>query len=408
MKILLATFFMVPHLGGVWKYMQQLKTKLELLGHEVDLLGYGEGNNFVHVVNENREIMKNKLNPLLHTILNRQSHPMIHEDPIINYYEFLRYFYELGGSYLGLDKYDLIHTQDVLSTACLNRIRPENTALLASLHGSVAHELKHHVNHVLKHSTSGLACTYIDKLEYEGATSAEYTIVANEWLKNILTSEFQVPADQLNVLHYGYETDQFLKLMKEESPIPHDAEKKVIIYTGRLAERKGVNYLLSALSQLKALRQDWVCWIVGDGPELETLQSQSKNLALDKDVRFLGKRDDVPYLLSNSDIFVFPSLLDNQPLSIIEAQIAGKPVIVSDAGGIPEMVEHGVTGILFPAGHTQMLCANLDHLLTDETYREFLGSNARKWSLNHWSLDNWVNNLLNIYQSAISKRKSAS
>ncbi|WP_404332368.1 glycosyltransferase family 4 protein [Mesobacillus maritimus] len=405
MKILLATFFMVPHLGGIWNYMQQLKIRLESLGHEVDLLGYGEGNHFVHIVNEQRQIEMNQLKSFLYPVLDQQTNAIIHKDPLIKHYEFLRYYYELGATYLGLEKYDLIHTQDVLSTACMNRIRPNHSALVASLHGSVAHELKQHVNNVLKTPTAKQACAYIDKLEFDGASSGECTIVANNWLKNMLINEFLVSPEQIKVLHYGYDIEGFAKKLKESPPVKRPVNKKIITYTGRLTEIKGVHHLVGALAQLKQIRNDWVCWIVGDGDKKEELQMQSIALGLENNVFFLGRRDDIPALLESSDIFVAPSLLENQPLSVIEAQIAGKAVIVSDSGGLPEMVNHESTGIISPSGDESLLCFNLNRLLEDRQLRETLGTNAQSWGLSYWSLDNAIQSILNVYQNALSKKQ---
>lgn len=407
MKILLATYFIVPHIGGVWNYMVQLKQKLESLGHEVDLIGSGPNHNSVHIVNQNRMVEKDQIFPLINAKLIKQTNGTLYADLVVRHYEFQRNMYELCITQLGLEKYDLIHTQDVFSSAWIKHVKPESTPLVATLHGCVAHEMKHYVTYVHKTPTSNLACTYFDKLEYEGATSAEFTIVANKWLKNILTKEFQVPNDQINVFHYGYDTETFLKRMMDISPIQYPVDKKVVIYAGRLTILKGVHDLISALSQLKGIRNDWTCWIVGDGDKLAELQTQSKSLGLENDVCFFGNRNDIPYLLSLSDIFVLPSLLENQPLSVIEAQIAGKPVIVSDAGGLPEIVEHGITGVISPAGDASMLCINLNYLLEHETYRKNLGFNAQKWGLAHWSLEKGVKNVLDVYHSAISKRKNA-
>ncbi|MGG0386034.1 glycosyltransferase family 4 protein, partial [Priestia filamentosa] len=122
------------------------------------------------------------------------------------------------------------------------------------------------------------------------------------------------------------------------------------------------------------------------------------------DIVFLGRRNDIPYLLSQSDIFVFPSLIENQPLSVIEAQITGKPIITSDAGGLPEMVQHGVTGLTYPNGNIEKLSNNINLLLENKAYRETLGNNAKKWGMNHWSLDEGVKNVIKVYEHAISKR----
>lgn len=408
MKILLATYWVVPHLGGVWNYMGQLKRKLELLGHEVDLLGYGENNNYIHLVNEDRKVNRDQLLPLVYTNLTKQPPQANHVNALVRYCDISRRVYELGVSYLGLEKYDIIHTQDVYSTACINRIRGKETPLVATLHGCVAYEMKHHImNNMNQTSTSAMACSYFDELEHEGSTSAEITIVANNWLKRILTDEFHAPSNQIQVFHYGYDTKAFLERIAEtESQVQRPNDKVVILYTGRLVELKGVHHLISALGRLKKLRKDWVCWIVGEGEDQDMFQDQSKSLGLENDIIFLGRRNDIPYLLSKSDIFVFPSLIENQPLSVIEAQITGKPVIASDTGGLPEMIQHGVTGLIYPKGNIEQLSNNINLLLQHKAYRETLGNNARKWGTNHWSLDQGVKNVVNMYEQAILKRKN--
>jgi len=408
MKILLATYWVVPHLGGVWNYMGQLKRKLESLGHEVDLLGYGENNNYIHLVNEDRKINRDQLLPLVYANLTKQPLPANHADALVKYCDISRHVYELGVSYLGLEKYDIIHTQDVYSTACINRIRGKETPLVATLHGCVAHEMKHHIiNNMNQTSTSAMACSYFEDLEHEGSTSAEITIVANNWLKRILTDEFHAPSKQIQVFHYGYDTKAFLERIAEtESHVQRPNDKAVILYTGRLVELKGVHHLISALGQLKKLRNDWICWVVGEGEDQDMFRAQSKALELENDIIFLGRRNDIPYLLSESDIFVFPSLIENQPLSVIEAQITGKPVIVSDTGGLPEMVQHGVTGLIYPKGDIEKLSNNINLLLQHKVYRETLGNNAKKWGMNHWSLDQGVKNVVKVYEQAIFKRKN--
>lgn len=406
MKILLATYWPIPHLGGVWSYITQLQKKLELLGHEVDVLGYDEDNLNVHLLSENKKMERDKLLPLLQAKLNKQNYPELYANKLVEYTEFQRYIFELGTAYFGLDKYDLIHTQDVISTACIDRIRPRNIPLVATLHGSVAHEIQHQLTTVHKSSNSYMANAYYNALEEVGATSSEITIVANNWLKNILIDEFQVPENQIRVLHYGFDTESFVKKMKEKSLISSPKDKKVIIYTGRLTELKGVQHLLDALGKLKKVRQDWVCWIVGSGDEEVKLRTKSRTLGLEDYVYFLGKREDVPFLLSKSDIYVLPTLLENQPLSLIESQIAGKAAIVSEVGGLPEMVEHKVTGLLTPPGDSDKLYENLALLLSNDLLRKSLGSNAKKWGMTYWSIDKGIKNLLAIYSEAVSMGKN--
>lgn len=406
LKILLATYWSIPHLGGVWNYMTQLKMKLELLGHEVDVLGYDEDNLNVHLPYKKKKIAREMLMPLLHTKISTKNFPEMYENKLVEYTEIQRCIFELGAVYFGLEQYDLIHTQDVISAGCIDRIRPKHIPLVATLHGSVAHEIHHQLTTIHKSPNSYLARTYYDELEKKGATSPEITIVANNWLKNILIDEFSVPAEQLKVLHYGFDTESFIKQIKVKSLISAPKDKKVILYTGRLAELKGVQHLLAALAKLKKRRQDWVCWIVGTGSEETKLKIKSNELGLDDYVHFLGKRDDVPSLLAKADIYVLPTLLENQPLSLIESQIAGKASIVSEVGGLPEMVQHKVTGLLTPPGDPVKLYENLKLLLRDDKLRKKLGANAKKWGMTHWSIDQGIKDLINIYYEAISMREN--
>ncbi|MGG0736898.1 glycosyltransferase family 4 protein [Niallia taxi] len=404
MKILLATYWAIPHVGGVWNYMEQQKREMEKLGHEVDLLGFNADSSAVYIINKDKEIEREKLLPLLEGKLTEEAYPELHVNALVKYTEFQRYVFELGAAYLGLAEYDVIHTQDVLAAASIARVLPENTALVATLHGSVAHEIRHQLKNIHKSPTSYMAKAYYDALERNGATAPDYTIVANDWLKNILIKEFNVPQEQLKVLHYGFDTDTFIEDMTKENTsllIPKD--KTVITYTGRLIEMKGVHHLIAALGKLKEDREDWVCWIIGEGDNQAELKKQVAELGIEDDVFFFGNRGDVPYLVSKTDIYVFPSLLENQPLSLVEAQIAGKPSIVSDAGGLPEMVKDGVTGLIYPAGDVKALYERLKLLLSSPEFQKIIGKNAQIWGLDHWSLSKGVQSVLEVYEEAIAK-----
>ena len=405
MKILLATYWTIPHLGGVWNYMQQLKKSLETHGHEVDLLGYGEDNTIVHIVNQGRRVEKNKLHAFLQAKMPPELFPNLYLNKLVEYTEFQRYIYELGAVYLGIDKYDLIHTQDVISTLCLSRVKPSTTPLIATIHGSVAQEIHLQLQSIHKSPTSYMAKEYYDELEYLGVTSSDISIVANQWLESILVHEFNVPQNHLRILHYGFDTEEFIKHKNRSIPLERPNNKKIILYSGRLVELKGVHYLIKALAQLKAVRDDWICWIIGDGEMKSELQFLTKSLKLEDDIYFFGTREDVPAILSKAHIFVLPSLIDNQPLSLIEAQIAGKASIVSNVGGLPEMVTHNVTGLLVEPGNVHELFESINRLLSDPIFSKRIADNAKKWGMSHWSFENGVRNLLTIYEEAISKKK---
>lgn len=397
MKILLATYWSIPHVGGVWQYMTQLKTKLESCGHKVDILGYDKSNLNVTVINKGLVLPRDKVTPLIDAHFIQNHHPAMYANSLVKWTEIQRYVYELSAAHFGVKDYDIIHTQDVLSTVAMKRIKEPHTPLIATLHGSVAHEIRRQLKTIHKSETAYLARGYYDDLERDGAMAADTTIVCNQWLLNILANEFKVPRQQMNVLHYGFDTENFIRKSREKPAIEAPKDKKVIVYTGRLVELKGVNYLISALGKLKQVRSDWVGWIVGTGEKESELKSQVMSLGLGDSVQFLGKQDNVPSLLTQADILVLPTLIENQPLSVIEAQIAGKAVIASKVGGIVEMIEHGVTGMLTPPEDADTLYATINQLLSNNQLRKKLGMNARKWGLTHWSIDRGTQDLLNIY-----------
>ncbi len=234
--------------------------------------------------------------------------------------------------------------------------------------------------------------------EYYGATSSDITIVPTEWLKNLYVKEFNIPSDHLKIVPYGMDIDNVLRKTDQYPKIERPSNKKVIICSARLVPVKGHECLLNALAMLKEERNDWICWIVGDGPLRKQLEQQAKRMNLKDEIIFLGNRNDVPSLLHQSDIFVLPSLQDNQPFSVMEAQVVGKPVVVSDAGGIPEMVVHGETGLISPAGNDEVLYQNLKTLIEDDDYRNSIAERGKQRALTQWALGTMVDKTLEVYK----------
>jgi glycosyltransferase involved in cell wall biosynthesis len=405
-KILLATYWNIPHLGGVWPLMCQIKEKLESLGHEVDLFGNCEDGSGYHIVNKNLVIKKEKLLPLLYTQLNHVNYQILHVDERVFYQEIERYCMELAAVYFGLDNYDIIHTQDVISTRCLSRAKPKQTPLFASIHGVLAGEIiqSHKFSdpeasvEKIKKTSNWKHYWALDKL---GTDSADLIHTSSQWTKNSFINEYGVSKDRIVLFQYGINIEEFIKKMDKETEIKKPQNKKVIIFTGRLVQIKGIHFLIHSLFQLKKVRQDWICWIVGEGQMKDHLQKLVADLGLRQYVKFLGSRDDVPALLKISDIFVLPSLQDNMPLSLIEAQISGKAIVVSDAGGLPEMVKHGENGLIAPAGQSEPLFEHLKTLLEDDSYRNMLSSNSKQWALKHWGIDLMTERILTIYKNMI-------
>ncbi|MFM9280064.1 glycosyltransferase family 4 protein [Paenibacillus jiagnxiensis] len=400
MNILLATFWPIPLLGGVWPFMLQIKHGLEQRGHTVDLLGNASDGTKYHIVNQGRELRKEFLLPMLERNLNDKVASPLNVDAWIHHAELDRYCMELSAAYFGIDHYDLIHTQDVVSTLAMSRVKRKHVPLVANIHGSLAKEVM--LGHQDRESPMW---KYYWAMEHYGATAADVTITSTNWMRNILVQEFEVPEQQISTFPYGLDTDHFWSVSAQGTDVAAPPGKKVIICPARLTYIKGLSYLIAALQLLKRRRSDWVCWIAGDGEKKEELIQEAFAAGIGEDIVFLGHRKDVPALLQQADIFVHPSIQDNMPFSVMEAQVSGLPAAVSNAGGLPEMVQHEVTGFVSSVGDIKTLASHLEYLLADDEVRARMGAAAKAWGTEHWSKDLMIGRYLQVYQQTSEKVK---
>ena len=152
-------------------------------------------------------------------------------------------------------------------------------------------------------------------------------------------------------------------------------QRKQIAVVGRLISNKGPEDALEAFAKLG--RSDWQLVFVGDGPMRRRLEQKASELGLRGIVQFLGARDDIPAVLSQSAIVVRPSLTEGRSLTIMEAMASGTCVVASDIVANRELIRHGVTGILTPVGDHLLLAEALRRLVDDAARRLSIGAAAR-------------------------------
>jgi glycosyltransferase involved in cell wall biosynthesis len=159
-----------------------------------------------------------------------------------------------------------------------------------------------------------------------------------------------------------------------------------IVAVARLAEKKGLRYLIDACALLRARGCDVHCTIIGDGPLRERLQAQIAALGLGDCVTLLGARaqDDVAAALRHASVFVQPSIvtaagdMEGVPVSVMEAMAAGVPVVAAATGAIPELVDDEHTGLLVPPRNAAALAAAIERLARDRELVERLRAGARR------------------------------
>ena len=171
----------------------------------------------------------------------------------------------------------------------------------------------------------------------------------------------------------------------------------VLTFVGRLAAQKNPAVLLNVLGHLPEGR----LVLVGDGPLMPrirrlVLQGKSTDRVL-----LVGERGDIPEILAASDVFVLPSRWEGLPLTVIEAMMAGLPVVASRVGGVPELVEEGVTGFLVPSGDLQALARALQRLVEDDELRRSMGEAGRRRALERFTLARMLRETQAVYEEVV-------
>lgn len=412
MKILLAYGSYLPLVGGVWTYVNQLRSGLEQRGHDVEILAHHPNLNGYYLMKKGEFFETGHIEKVISTDLKqfylKRGFPKI-EDWIIRK-EAVRYGFEISAFNMDLTNYDVIHAQDVLTARAISRVKPQNTPLICTIHSSLVSEIFLFDTEETPFFKKTLRYKYVSELEHLGPNSCDMNILPSQWLKDLMAT-YSIHSD-LAVIPYGIDIEDFQKKQQYNPNISAPTGKKVIACPARLVHEKGQLVLLDALKKLKLKRNDWVCWFIGEQYAWDNfrqvLETKTKMLNLQNNVLFLGNRQDVPALLRKADIFVLPSLLENLPFAIIEAQIAGKPIISTNAGGIPEMIVHGETGLLSPINDSKQLYQNLRRVLGDITLRKNLAFNAKTFGLKTWSHEKMVDKTVQLYEELLIKQGKAS
>ena len=162
-----------------------------------------------------------------------------------------------------------------------------------------------------------------------------------------------------------------------ERPLPPRSKRPRFLFLGQLVERKGIGVLLRAFAGMK---QDAELLLVGGDWNEPGYPAQMKELirelGITDRVHLENHRADIAYLLQESDAFVLPSLSEARPRTIIEAMCVGRAVLSTNVGGIPSLVEPGVSGLLVPPGDITQLTTGLDELAASPELRAQLGAAA--------------------------------
>jgi len=181
-----------------------------------------------------------------------------------------------------------------------------------------------------------------------------------------------IPLSKVLVIPNGVDVEEFSSRAGGAARL-----RKRVVCVGRLLFNKGVQYLVEAAPKVLESCPGTEFIVVGEGPMKAELMLRARAKGASASFRFLGQVPSVAEVLRGCDIFVRPSLTEGMPLTVLEAMACGLPVVASNVSGTPEVVVHGVNGLLVEPGHVGQLSAALTRLLQDEQLAREMGGRAR-------------------------------
>lgn len=228
------------------------------------------------------------------------------------------------------------------------------------------------------------------------AAAASAVVTVSEANARYIVKTFGVPAVHIHVIPCGVDTKRFRPRGKQLKP-PH------IVCVARLKPVKNLGLLLEACAGLQARGVEFRCVLVGDGPCRNELEAARVRLGLGQVLELVGAAEQAEVLVwwQQAAVAVLTSENEGMPVSLIEAAACGVPAVATAVGGIPELVEDGVTGLLTPPGDVQALTVALERLLQDPELAARMGATARRRVEERFSLARQVDHLLALWAGLV-------
>jgi L-malate glycosyltransferase len=228
-----------------------------------------------------------------------------------------------------------------------------------------------------------------------------HAVVANSNSAAVQLASEGVPADRIKVIPNGVDLERFAS-RRPARPI------STIVTVANLRREKAHEVLLTAAARLLVRHPRLRFVIAGDGPRMTELRDLARALEIASHVTFLGHCEDVPALLAEADVFVLPSRSEAFPNGAIEAMAAGLPVVASAVGGLMELIDDGVTGMLVRPDDPASLAHALEALIGAPAHAAELGANARDNVTRRYSFDRMVRAFEDLYLTRLGTPRRVS
>lgn len=357
MKLLIFCPYYPPHIGGLESHADEFNKYLSRKGTSITV--------FTPRLPEDsleREIKYEQVN-----IIRFPAFEIIPNYPLPKFWS--RRFWKLFSNLFG-QEFDII----------ISRTRFFNTSLLALIYAKIEKVKWIHIEHgsdfvktggwfsvsvarIYDHTFGKLILKTADRVIANSKASARFC----QKLAGGISCE---------VIYRGVESERISAIAPDFELKNKYPEKTIITFLGRLFDGKGVADLVSALSQVE--NKNYVCFIIGDGPEKIKLEALAKKNKIENKIVFFGYKNFEDYIkiLKITDIFVNPSYTEGLPTTVIEAALCHNAIIATNIGGTPEIITDNKSGFLVKSRNTIMLKNKLEILINNVTLRKSLGDNV--------------------------------
>ncbi len=336
------------------------------------------------------------------------------DSSLISQTDFLLWTYHLnslmieqGSQILERFSFDLIHAHDwLVGRAALELKRRYGLPVITTVHATETGR------------GNGIHNTYqktIHNIEELLIRNSDRVICCSRFMVEHIQENFGIASEKVNLIPNAVDMTQFNRTPESSGASlktadrENGSDRKLVLYVGRMVREKGVHILIDAFEKLQKERVNADLVIVGEGPVKDSLMRETQKRGLDRHVHFTGLVDQASLvkLYSSSHVFVLPSLYEPFGIAALEAMASGVPVVVSDSGGLAEIVENGVNGIKVPAEDPSSLSTALRTLLEDSSLADRLRKNAYSSLLERYNWDLVAEKTLEAYQQALTETKES-
>jgi glycosyltransferase involved in cell wall biosynthesis len=264
------------------------------------------------------------------------------------------------------------------------------------------------LGHVLRGYFDPAQTAVFRALERKLARTATRLVAVSPEVRDDLVELGVAPAEKFSVIRLGIDLDQRvasgaggaeLRRLYGVSP-----DEFVVGWIGRMTAIKRVDDILLAFRSLLERGVEARLCLVGDGPDREEIEQRAHDLGISRSVLFVGYQRDVAPYYALFDTLVLPSANEGTPVVAIEALAAGRPVVATRVGGVPDVVEDGADGLLVRVGDVRGIVDALERLALDPELRRRFGEHGRGRTIQRYRVERLVDDIDALYRKLLSER----